>query len=211
MERRALSPCKPSPPPDVIHPPQQKSHLQNANMYESPGGRAVSRLVWKHLAARSQCPAGVMPSAASAASASIAGCNIWQRSLAGRRDTGLAECWGYMCRRAGAWSCPTSSWDRFSFICATKDLFHVVGRPVASFSTETPAEVYPNPHTSPKALPLTTLFLACFRHYVCAVSPHTRPYPVPTSTHPCCQHSQFKLFFTYGISAQSLTLTSPHH
>lgn len=85
VERRALSPCKPSPPPDVIHPPQQRSHLQNANMYESPGGRAVSRLVWKYLAARSQCPAGVMPSAASAASASIAGCNIWQRSLAGRR------------------------------------------------------------------------------------------------------------------------------
>lgn len=44
VERRALSPPKPSPPPDVIHPSQQNSHLQNAGIYESPVGLAVSRL-----------------------------------------------------------------------------------------------------------------------------------------------------------------------
>lgn len=113
-----------------------------------------------------------------------------------------------MCHRAGAWSCPSSSWDIFSFICAAKDLFHVVGRPVASFSMETPANVYPNPHP-PKPLPLTTLFLAFFRHSVCVVSPHTHPYPVPTSTHKCCQHSQFKLFFTYHRLRSIININLP--
>lgn len=54
VERRALSPHKPSPPPDVIHPSQQKSHLQNANIYESPVGLAVFKLFWKYHTTLSQ-------------------------------------------------------------------------------------------------------------------------------------------------------------
>lgn len=34
-------------------------------------------------------------------------------------------------------------------LCATKELFHVVGRPVASFNMETPANVHLNPDPSP--------------------------------------------------------------
>lgn len=58
-----------------------------------------------------------------------------------------------MCQGAGAWSCPAYSWELlFNFPCATKELPHVVGRSVASFIMETPANVCPNPNLPPKPL-----------------------------------------------------------
>lgn len=85
-----------------------------------------------------------------------------QGTQAGHRDTGLVE-W-CMCHRAGAWSWPTYSWDLlFSFLCA-KELFHAVGRLVASFSMETSANVHPNPDPPPKPLapaPFFSFLLYC--------------------------------------------------
>lgn len=59
-----------------------------------------------------------------------------------------------MCHGAGGWSLelPYLQLGPLVQLCATKELFHVVGRPVASFSMETPANVHLNPDPPPKPL-----------------------------------------------------------
>lgn len=76
MEKRTLSPHKPSPPPDVIHPSQQKSHLQ-------------MQVLMNHLWVL-QLPAWQARMQASQ-SRSPSGSTAWhsQRTQAGHKDTGL--------------------------------------------------------------------------------------------------------------------------
>lgn len=89
----------------------------------------------------------------------------WQHHVTDPRNTDRTQGqwlnWVLVVHRAGAWSCLAYRWDLLlSFPCATKMFFHVVGRPVASFSMETPASVHSNADPAHKPLVSASSFTA---------------------------------------------------
>lgn len=155
MEKRALSHPKLPPPPPVIHPSQQKRHLQNTNTCESPVCFLLPLgLFWKYHTIQPQCYTALEDEGDNTADHEFS----WKHWMAGPSSSGSIKGHWLILNVWLCWSGPICKWDVFSSPCLTEG-YSSSGRPSASSSIEIPGKVPSNPNPPHKLLALDPCFL----------------------------------------------------